>query len=374
DLTNPEVIGYIKKVIRTAVNEWGYRYLKLDFLYAGALAGKRWDPGITRAQALRAGLQAIREAAGEATFLAGCGSPLGPAIGLVDSMRIGPDVAPRWRPAYQGIEFYFHREPSLPSLRNAIQNTLIRAPLHRRWWINDPDCFLFRDSDTHLSEDEVKLFTTVGALSGGSMLLSDDLLNLSEERQSWATKVLPPLKSGLLVPDQFDRLRPEQLVLPLSGAVGDWVLLACINWSDRARRIQLDPSRLPYISRGMMGVDFWQQIPVFLKGVKWELTVPGHGIRLLQLRQASDHKPIWLGDTLHISGGRIVTGWNVGDDSLAADIQLGRRGSGKIWLKLPQAPKRASFRGESIDYQLRNSGVYRFDLSGIRGGDLVVHW
>ncbi|MGA9532856.1 MAG: glycoside hydrolase family 36 protein, partial [Anaerolineales bacterium] len=119
DPTHPGVIDYVQSVVRIAVQDWGYRYLKLDFLYAAALPGRRYDPTVTRAQALRAGLQAIRRAAGDGTLLAGCGSPLGPAVGLVDTMRIGPDVAPRWRPAYQGVEAFFQREPSLPAARNA---------------------------------------------------------------------------------------------------------------------------------------------------------------------------------------------------------------------------------------------------------------
>ena len=85
---------------RTAVQNprprFGYDYLKLDFLFAAAAEGTRHDPGLTRAQTLRRGLEAIRRGAGKKTFILGCGCPLGPAIGIVDGMRIGPDVAPHW--------------------------------------------------------------------------------------------------------------------------------------------------------------------------------------------------------------------------------------------------------------------------------------
>ena len=40
-----------------------YRMLKLDFLFAAAIPGGRRDPSATRAQALRRGLQALRDAA-----------------------------------------------------------------------------------------------------------------------------------------------------------------------------------------------------------------------------------------------------------------------------------------------------------------------
>src|SRR3990170_7071827 len=144
DLTHPAALEYVREVVHTATQAWGFAYLKLDFLYAAALPGRYRDPRRTRAQVLRAGLEAVREAVGEETFLLGCGCPLGPAIGLVDAMRIGADVARRWLPSFKGIEFFLKGEPNIPSARNASHNALTRAALHRRWWINDPDCLLLR--------------------------------------------------------------------------------------------------------------------------------------------------------------------------------------------------------------------------------------
>ena len=37
DLTHPDALAYVDDVIHTAVHEWGFRYLKLDFLYAASL-------------------------------------------------------------------------------------------------------------------------------------------------------------------------------------------------------------------------------------------------------------------------------------------------------------------------------------------------
>ncbi|HSO26810.1 MAG TPA: glycoside hydrolase family 36 protein, partial [Anaerolineales bacterium] len=142
DLTHPEALDYAAEVVSTAVHNWGFPYLKLDFLYAGALPGQRFDPSLTRAQTFRRGLEALRTAAGTEATLVGCGCPLGPAIGLVEAMRIGADVSESWLPTYAGSPFVVHREPDYPSTRNAIQNSLTRATLHRRWWINDPDCLL----------------------------------------------------------------------------------------------------------------------------------------------------------------------------------------------------------------------------------------
>ncbi|MEK7246989.1 MAG: glycoside hydrolase family 36 protein, partial [Chloroflexota bacterium] len=96
DLTHPEVIGWLGATFRTICGEWGYDYVKIDFIYAGAVDGVRHDPNVTRAQAYRRGLEAIRDAVG-LRFILACGNPIGPSVGLVVGARFGPDVAPYWR-------------------------------------------------------------------------------------------------------------------------------------------------------------------------------------------------------------------------------------------------------------------------------------
>jgi len=41
----PEVEDYLAALFDTVIEGWGYRYLKLDFLYAGFLEGARKLPG-----------------------------------------------------------------------------------------------------------------------------------------------------------------------------------------------------------------------------------------------------------------------------------------------------------------------------------------
>ncbi len=144
----------------------------------------------TRAQVLRMGLEALREAAGPDVHLLGCGVPLGPSIGIFDSMRIGADVAPDWPPSELGNESFFRGEFNMPSTRNAIQNALTRAFMHERWWVNDPDCLNLRP-DSNLTLAEVQSMATVIALTGGPLLLSDDLPKLPVERLRIAQQLVP---------------------------------------------------------------------------------------------------------------------------------------------------------------------------------------
>jgi len=123
---------------------------------------------------VRAGMEAVRRGAGDDTFLLGCGLPLGAGIGVVDGMRIGADVAPHWdlRPGQYAPGGYAENEPATV---NAFRNTLTRSWMHRRLWLNDPDCVMLRTSDTGLTPGEVRAWALTVASSGGMALVSDDL-------------------------------------------------------------------------------------------------------------------------------------------------------------------------------------------------------
>lgn len=169
DPSHPEFTQHQEQLFHRLVHEFGFGYLKLDFLFAAAAGGRRYDPNLTRAQTLRRGLEAIRRGVGDETFLLGCGCPLGPAIGVIDGMRIGPDVAPYWGGDAE------------PGTRLAINAIIARSFMHRRLWLNDPDCMMLRVSETRLSREERFALAAAIAVSGGMLLLSDDMNLLDED-------------------------------------------------------------------------------------------------------------------------------------------------------------------------------------------------
>jgi alpha-galactosidase len=176
DTARAEVLSHLEDLFRDLVG-MGFYYLKLDFLYTAAMRAESCDRRHSRAQRLRRGLDAVRSGAGCDAFLLGCGCPLGAAVGVVDGMRVGPDVAPTWLPepahAIPGIE------AALPSTRNAVRNALSRTWMHRRLWLNDPDCLMARSRDTDLSAEEIRTLAATIAASGGMVIFSDDLSTLS---------------------------------------------------------------------------------------------------------------------------------------------------------------------------------------------------
>jgi alpha-galactosidase len=118
--------GYLREVFGT-LRSYGFDYFKLDFLYAGALGDL---------DAYRHGLAVIREAVGPEAYLLGCGAPILPSVGLLDAMRVSPDVGPAYEPEDGDL--------SRPSQRAATLTTVGRAWQHGRFWVNDPDCLIAR--------------------------------------------------------------------------------------------------------------------------------------------------------------------------------------------------------------------------------------
>ena len=375
DLTQPEALAYAADVISIAVHRWGFPYLKLDFLYAAALPGRRSDPTRTRAQTLRQGLEALRKAAGPETTLVGCGCPLGPAIGLVDIMRIGADVSGEWFPTYAGSKFFVQSEPDYPAARNAIQNSLTRAALHRRWWINDPDCLLVRERQT-LTRSEVQSLATVVALSGGAFTLSERLELLTEAQIRLAAGLVPPLDRRPQIPDLFDHTTPERLRLDLNNQTGDWHLVALFNWRDEKRdlTLQLADFGLADTAAGWVH-EYWSgQNRPLVNGATTFLDVPSHGVILCSLRQIPTSQPVYIGSDLHISQGLEVESWENSPGCLAFELARPGLSCGEITLALPDPPQAAFLDDQPLDWRPSGAGLYRFMVTVNRSARLRIHY
>lgn len=172
DTTHPEVRDYVRECVRTIVHEWQYHYLKLDFLYAACLPGKRHDHTKTRAQIYRDAVCLLREAAGEQAYFLGCGAPLSASAGLFEAMRIGCDVAPRWK---EGFPDSLLNSDSNVETRGAIRDSLFRAFMKNCFFMVDPDCLIIRSTFNELSLTEQHTLANAMALCGGLFFLSDDL-------------------------------------------------------------------------------------------------------------------------------------------------------------------------------------------------------
>lgn len=186
DVTRPGAEQYLREVFGT-FRDLGIDYFKIDFIYAGAMEGRRAEAGVTGVDAYRRGLGIIREAIGPDAYLLGCGAPILPSVGLVDAMRVGPDIAHHVEPVDGDL--------SQPSQRAATQNTRWRAWQHGRFWVNDADCLV---AGPHMARREA--WAAVVEQFSGLRASSDRLRELDTWGLETTRRLLRPGLTSPFVP------------------------------------------------------------------------------------------------------------------------------------------------------------------------------
>jgi alpha-galactosidase len=250
DYSNPAACAYIRNVLKTMTTDWGYKYIKIDFLWYGLnrniLAQQKdtnllkivaFDTTMTSMERSRAGLKAMREGIGDAFFL-GCSSVFGPNYGLVDGLRTGPDINPR---------FESYRTHALQNAGNFFLNKTVVQ--------NDADYIVVRNKDDEDSRraqgrnkfggdvtlNEAAMWADYLTLFGGIKLASDDLNLLRPERKALVKKALSIESAERFVPiDLWDRARnPDDAFSIMLGTNKQGVFLALFNWNKEPLGIKL---------------------------------------------------------------------------------------------------------------------------------------
>ena len=183
DLGNREAAQHLQEQLQ-ALCELGCSYFKLDFLYAGAWPGRRAH-GLSPLEGYRHGLEWVRAAVGPEAILVGCGAPLLPSVGLVDAMRVSPDIALHLHPATGDL--------SQPSLESALHTGRARAGMHQRLWVNDPDMLLARRRMPSRDLWAEHVAATGGVVASGDRLSDLDRHGLALLREALGRRRCTPV-------------------------------------------------------------------------------------------------------------------------------------------------------------------------------------
>lgn len=157
DTSHPGAAEYLHTCVRRLA-DLGVEYFKFDFLYAGAMEGARHS-GAPSVTAYREALALLRDAAGPEATVLGCGAPLLASVGMVDAMRVSPDIMPSWEPPDGDV--------SQPGGRSAVLAGTARKYMDDRFWVNDPDCLLARPG-VERREEWAEHLRAVGGLASSS--------------------------------------------------------------------------------------------------------------------------------------------------------------------------------------------------------------
>jgi alpha-galactosidase len=284
DVTLPAVRTWLLELFRKVTREWGYDYVKIDFLYYPLEAGTAPAGDMPPVAAYRAALKAIRAGCGPRTYILGCGAPIGPTVGLVNGNRIGPDVGTAWRGVVE-----------------AARNTAAREWMNGVWWHNDPDATVLREP---LTPDQARAWSTAVALSGGLVMLTDNLETLDETRKRMVRSIMPVSAKRTRIADLWTGAKEPASVwiLPSSVSPANITVAALFNWTDAAKTVAVDPRALGVI-RKPGRVHVWD-----IAGAKYlgftdvVVEIPPTSCRLLALTPDAGH-PQLLGTDAHVTSG-----------------------------------------------------------------------
>lgn len=238
DWTQPEVLEMLQRLFRS-LRRAGFRYFKLDYIYPEAVRqpGRRGDETAGPLAIIRRGLQVIREAIGEDSYLLNCGAPPECAVGLADGSRISTDIHCFWSHIWNNSRTIACRLWEQGRLWNVDPDfALVRSPqtsddpfpqyiYRRRPWKDRQDFWMAGPEATF---DELKVWLTVVHMAGGDMMLSDSIARLNSTGLSALQKLLPRVRESARPLDLF--LNPLPRFWWAESNRG--ARLAVFNWED----------------------------------------------------------------------------------------------------------------------------------------------
>lgn len=173
DLSRPDVLEYLDNLMNTIINEWGFRYVKLDFLYAGMHVGNHYDgnPAYESfAKAIKLLTRRKQNDEGKPVAYLGCGTPFEMSFNDLPLSRIGCDTYEHWENKLLRFLNWNGRNEAYLNLKD----TLGHALWNKIIFVNDPDVIFIRKNNCSLSDDEKRLIALVAILFGNQIMYSDD--------------------------------------------------------------------------------------------------------------------------------------------------------------------------------------------------------
>jgi hypothetical protein len=318
DLTQSEVKTHILNLART-IHGWGYNYFKIDGLWTGTVTEQMYvndgykdddignyqpfhDPMKTSIEALRDGLKLLRKGAGSEVFLSGCCASqnmrsLGGSIGLVDSMRIGPDNGFGWQD-YRNEVMHFEGGGIITG---PIRGNRLYFLNGRVWW-NDPDPCYVRST---MKLNHAQLLASWVAVSGMFNLNSDWLPGLPPDRLDILKRCLPSHHATARPVDYFDSVMPRIWLATDTNQSVRRNVLGLYNWDSESARIGYDAAKAGLDGNtSYYAFDFWSKrpLPSFKRAFSFDM--PAESCRVIAVRAAEGH-PELVSTSRHVTQGMV---------------------------------------------------------------------
>jgi alpha-galactosidase len=288
DTTNPGAQEYLRSTYRTLVNDWGVRFIKMDFMDSSAVEGVHYRANTSALEALRTGLEIIRQTVGDDVVLDKDGSFMLTPVGIVNSGRIGQDTG-----------------HTFGSTHDAATGVAARYYMNRNFYISDPDAFtvskqvigdrIWHGNKQPLTLEEAEASIALSAVSGGMFEIGDDLPALGASPDRVAL-----VKNS----DLLDMVRLSRAAVPLdlmTYRAADrqpsvfllkenrrQQILTIFNWTEQTLSHTLSLASLGLNDKGSYtATDVLRGGVLPIEGGALVITLPPHSVRMLKLIDAS---------------------------------------------------------------------------------------
>ena len=262
DFSNEKACGYLYELFYKLSHEWGYRYIKIDFMAYGMSAGRYNDANFNALKNYRRAAEIIKSAVTEDTYLLACTSPLLPAIGQFDALRTSMDMFERWG-----------------SLKSVAKQVFLRSYLNEKIR-TDPDCVMLRTAENEDGEcfrkctrnsKEIETYLSFAAVSGGIIMLSDKVILLKDEQLEKFSYLSPVNQRAGIPVDINENDIPAVIDCGIQGNIRT---VALFNWGDY-------PKEIIFELAGKYGVfDFWERMYLGIAD-KLNFVIEPHGCKIL---------------------------------------------------------------------------------------------
>ena len=239
DLSREDVLAYLRSVMKNVIDEWGFRYLKLDFLYAGY-----YNTPDCYERAIALLTEQTKTSTGLPTAYLGCGVPLGVSYRHFPLSRIGADTRESWD--WQLAKTINHE--GRPSALLSMLDTIGRSYMNGTIFINDPDVVFLRSENCSLSENEKECIALINFLFAGQIMCSDNFHSLNESDFAFTKKINSLYDK--LDGDEYGPVGLDKNVFLLESRSGN--ISGIINLSDKPYELE---SNKEYFLKGTWLVD-----------------------------------------------------------------------------------------------------------------------
>lgn len=386
DPSHPKALAFLRETFET-YRKWGIRYFMIDFQHASAGSVSNIPCGphhdrtlVAGPEVYRRGMQAIREAAGDDTYLLGSTGPTVHNTGLVDAVRTGNDFG-EGRALYPESYFYpatyvINSGAFWTGPQHALLNQATHWYTHRRLYLNDSGNVLTVDKPLPLADAQVH--ATIHAMSGGPTMLGDDLARIDGERLSLIKKTLPRPREVARPVNLFSCVHPAMPRVFHRKVVKPWGrhdVVALYNFSDELAResvaladLGLDPARR------YLAFEFWNGEYQGRMSGALTATVPPRCVRVYRLTEDAG-RPALMATDMHVLMGEmeiLSCAWDAASMTLSGKAWRPRGERGSVFLHAPETVRVTTPLGVYIAKDARDKTLILrvpLDFSGTAGGD-----